>query len=90
LRARLALVNAIGHTIGPSARTNGKETGLRITNLREGERIGLKLDQSEFWFTQDGSFPFSQIAKSRMYQFFKHVREGAEPSPTIVEVLLDG
>lgn len=92
-KARLALVHCKVATEGPWSRCRGNEVGLRITNLSKGERIRLVVDAerpTSLAFNQAGAFPTDVISKGRRYKVCKEADDGVVPSPTIVEVVLNG
>lgn len=69
MKKRLALVACLGPSVGPWVRTRNNETGVRVLNLGEGERIVVDtevygLPQDPFIFDCNGTFsiqPFSRI-----------------------------
>jgi len=76
---------------GPWIPAKGNEVGVKIVHLMEGELVRLETKfegSTEYYeFTAPGQFPFPSNSVEK-YQITKHVKEGVDPSPTRVEVLL--
>ena len=82
---RQALVAARDSHEGPWQRTQGHETGIKITGLGMGEVVTLEMDSGPpITFIQDGTYPFP---KSKRFRFIKQASL-FDQGETFVQVIL--
>ena len=90
---RVALVACTDATEGPWTFARGNETAIKIVHLVSGERVVVDMkvgDLSEnTTFDQPGTFPLPW-KRMEKYRVIKQVDDGVRPSPTTVEIVLNG
>lgn len=74
-------------------RAKGNEVGIKIVHLVEGERVRLDVMMTgvlhEALFDQPGTFPLPWPTFDS-YRVCKLIRDGVTPTPTTVEIELNG
>lgn len=89
-KPKLVLAGCLSSADGPWNISRGNEIGLRVLQLKRGERIRVEIvGRKSIFFNDPGSFPFDTLARSSHYRVCKEVDEGITPSPTTVEVILN-
>ena len=93
MATRVALVACSESTEGPWTLAKGNESGIKIIHLVEGEHVELHMEIGEVKdhsvFLSPGVFPLPWRRMDR-YRVCKHVKDGVSPSPTTVEIVLNG
>lgn len=93
MKTRLALAACSVECDGSWSVARGNETGVRITHLMQGEQIRFDVEvgdlRDSIIFDQPGLFslPWKHFDK---YKVAKHIPPSVQPSPTTVEVVLNG
>lgn len=88
-RRKLALV-AFEQGEGPWIIALGTEHQVQVTNLKDGEQLGLEVDGLVGKIHCFAGLTSIHLEKDWKYRFTKSVPEGWKPSKTCVEVLLNG
>lgn len=93
MKTRLALVACVIECEGSWSLARGNESGIRITHLMKGEQIRFDVEVGDLRdsviFDQPGLFtlPWKRFER---YRVAKHIPPSIQPSPTTVEVVLNG
>lgn len=93
MATRVALVACMNAAEGPWTLAKGNETGVKIVHLVDGERVGVEMKIGDLsdthFFGLPGTFPLPWKRMER-YRVIKQVDDGVRPSPTTVEIVLNG
>lgn len=93
MATRMALVACSAATEGPWTLAKGNEHAVKITHLVSGERVVLDMRIGDLSETQaydsPGTFPLP-LKRMERYRVIKQIDDGIRPSPTTVEIVLNG
>lgn len=93
MATRMALVACTNATEGPWTLSKGNESAIKIVHLVDGERVVLDMRIGDLSDTHQydlpGTFPLPWKRMDR-YRVIKEVDDGVRPSPTTVEIVLNG
>jgi len=93
MKTRVALVAAKSSVEGVWCSSKGNESGVRIIHLVQGEHVRVDIAVGELQdsalFCQPGVYPLPWKRFER-YRVAKQVDDGVDPSPTTVEMVLNG